>query len=139
MGSSKSKPALNTSEMKYFFFFLFFIVELIRSIYLGKTNEEADVQQTTLVKSQTVEPLRMPIQQTFACDRCGMIFPSDDMLFKHKAQYCVGGRDPAYANDQFHTSNKTDPSTNSHRTPATKVKKMNEEFLKFIRTDFYRK
>ena len=138
MGSSKSKPSLNNSEMKFFPTRAISRRNRFFSVcFLGK-DDNHDVQPpppATLLKSQTAEPLKMPTQQTFTCNRCGMIFPSDDMLFKHKAQYCVGGRDPAYANETFYSTNadrKTDPSTTfsngySHQTPATKVRRKQRE------------
>lgn len=140
MGSSKSKPETNDSEtMKLFSHSIDrsidLIVILFFSISLGKderiTKENNDVQQTTtLLKSQTAEPLKMPIQQTFTCDRCGMIFPNDDILFKHKAQYCVGGRDPAYANEKFNTSNAERRIDPSNSTSAAKVKNEREKHAK---------
>lgn len=94
-----------------------------------KETHKSQDAQATLVKSQTTEPLKMPTEQTFTCNRCGMIFPSDEMLFKHKAQYCVGGRDPVYANDTHFSRNdrSTYPNGSADRSSAAKVRRKQSE------------
>lgn len=51
----------------------------------------------------------------YKCDQCGMVFPSNENLFKHKTRFCIGvkdsgiGRKPTYSDDE--------ESTDSHRNP----------------------
>ena len=50
-------------------------------------------------------PTPMPTDRKSKCDQCGMVFPSNDALFKHKTRFCIGvkdsgiGRKPVYSDD----------------------------------------
>jgi len=65
-----------------------------------------DIPQSSNRKFQTQSPLTMPIENTFKCDRCEMIFPTDEALFKHRTRFCIGiidsgtGRKIYYSDDE---------------------------------------
>lgn len=51
-------------------------------------------------------PSTMMSYQKYKCDQCGMVFPSNESLFKHKTRFCIGvkdsgiGRQPVYSDDE---------------------------------------
>lgn len=53
---------------------------------------------------KTASSLKMPIFNTFQCHECGMIFPSDEALYKHRIRFCVGSKDSVLGR-QLHASN----------------------------------
>lgn len=72
----------------------------------------------------------MPIQQKFRCDQCGMAFPSDESLFKHKTRFCIGVKDsginrhPVYSDDEDYVNQSKRTITQKvvqHQTPIEKV------------------
>jgi hypothetical protein len=72
----------------------------------------------------------MPTYQKYKCDQCGMIFPSNESLFKHKTRFCIGvkdsgiGRQPVYSDDEEaenHTKRSTVRKIIRHRSPVEKV------------------
>jgi hypothetical protein len=72
---------------------------------------------------------RMPTQQKYKCDQCGMVFQSDDALFRHKTRFCIGVKDsgisrqPVYSDDEDHdTTRSTGRKTVQHQTPTIKVR-----------------
>jgi hypothetical protein len=73
----------------------------------------------------------MPTQQKYKCDQCGMIFPSNESLFKHKTRFCIGvkdsgiGRKPVYSDDediQGNTQRSTIRKVIRHHSPVEKVR-----------------
>ena len=42
---------------------------------------------------QLASPLRMPSSITYKCNQCGMVFPTDEALFKHRTRFCLGAID----------------------------------------------
>lgn len=84
-------------------------------------------------------PRIMSAQDRFKCDQCGIVFPSNEALFKHKTRFCIGvkdsgiGRDPIYSDDEDKVDNKTPRRDNGytrkspvkivvhHPTPRKKV------------------
>ena len=78
----------------------------------------------------TEPPLKMPIQQTFKCNQCGMIFPTDEALFKHRTRFCIGlkdsgiGRQPIYSDDEDisgYTNRSSFRKTKQNPSPIDKV------------------
>lgn len=71
----------------------------------------------------------MPTQQKFRCDQCGMAFPSDESLFKHKTRFCIGVKDsginrhPVYSDDEDYVNQSKRTITQKvvqHQTPIEK-------------------
>jgi len=58
-------------------------------------------------------------QKKLKCDQCGMVFPSDRALHKHKRRFCIGvkdsgiGRNPIYSDDE-EIDNTTSRRYNNH-------------------------
>lgn len=72
----------------------------------------------------------MPTYQRYKCDQCGMIFPSNESLFKHKTRFCIGvkdsgiGRQPVYSDDEdteIHTKRSNARKVIRHQSPVQKV------------------
>jgi len=63
---------------------------------------------------------RMSTQQKYKCDQCGMVFPSDDSLFKHKARFCIGVKDSGINRQPIYSDDEDYPSP-SKRTLPQKV------------------
>ncbi|CAF3532536.1 unnamed protein product [Rotaria sordida] len=76
-------------------------------------------------------------QRKYKCDQCGIIFPSDEGLFKHKTRFCIGvkdsgiGRKPIYSDDEDidetssyedynYTKKPTVKKVIQHQTPTKK-------------------
>jgi hypothetical protein len=89
MGSSRSKQSQNKLDSQRT---QPFINSSSSSSYnLGQNKFYSnDISQSSNRKLQTNSPLKMPIQNTFQCDKCGMIFPSDEALYKHRTRFCLG-------------------------------------------------
>lgn len=49
---------------------------------LETTNEINRIELTS--------PLKMPMSNIYKCGRCGMIFSTDEGLYKHRTRYCIG-------------------------------------------------
>jgi hypothetical protein len=74
----------------------------------------------------------MSTQQKYKCDQCGMIFPSNESLFKHKTRFCIGvkdsgiGRRPIYSDDEDIQGNTQRSTTRKvvirHHSPVEKVR-----------------
>ena len=86
---------------------------------------------TILPNIEQIEyPITMNSYQKYKCDQCGMVFPSNDALFKHKTRFCIGvkdsgiGRQPVYSDDE-ELENQTRRSTVRkvvrHHSPVEKV------------------
>ncbi|CAF3829025.1 unnamed protein product [Adineta steineri] len=59
----------------------------------------------------------MPIQQYFKCDQCGMKFPTDEALFKHKTRFCIGVKDSGIGRKFIYSDDEgTDITTNKNYT-----------------------
>lgn len=68
----------------------------------------------TLERSETLPKITphfddsnsMSTPARYKCDQCGMVFPSNDALFKHKTRFCIGVKDsginrqPVYSDDE---------------------------------------
>jgi late competence protein required for DNA uptake (superfamily II DNA/RNA helicase) len=92
-----------------------------------------DISQSSARKLQTQSPLTMPIENTFKCDRCGMIFPTDEALFKHRTRFCIGiidsssGRKIYYSDDDdinestYLTNRSALRKVVQHQLPVEKV------------------
>ncbi len=52
-----------------------------------------DTHQLSNHRLQITSPLRMPISNTYQCNQCGMVFPTDEALFKHRTRFCIGTMD----------------------------------------------
>ena len=72
----------------------------------------------------------MPIQPTFKCNQCGMIFPTDEALFKHRTRFCIGLKDSGNGRRVYYSDDEeTNGYTNRPRfrkieqieSPAEKV------------------
>jgi len=83
----------------------------------------------------------MSTQLKYKCDQCGMVFPSDESLFKHKTRFCIGvkdsgiGRRPAYSDDEEsddHTKRSTARKVIRHQSPVEKVRFLFNISLIFI-------
>ncbi|CAF1256688.1 unnamed protein product [Adineta steineri] len=70
----------------------------------------------------------MPIQHVIKCAQCGMVFPNDDALVKHKTRFCVGvkdsgiGRKVYYSDDDFNTGHARKPYQSDRPTSRKGVK-----------------
>lgn len=97
------------------------------------------VPQTTSVfersnsPTYTNSPTKMPTQLKYKCDQCGMVFPSDESLFKHKTRFCIGvkdsgiGRKPVYSDDEeldHPTTRSTRRKVIQHHSPVEKVRNL---------------
>lgn len=72
-------------------------------------------------------PLKMPIPTTFKCDQCGMVFSSDEALFKHRTRFCIGANDSnngrkVYYSDDEDINGYTSRRVISHQSPSERVK-----------------
>ncbi|UJR15900.1 hypothetical protein I4U23_002823 [Adineta vaga] len=47
----------------------------------------------------------MPSSQKFKCNQCGMKFPSDENLYNHKKQFCIGVKDSGIGRDLIDSEN----------------------------------
>ena len=56
------------------------------------SHEEADLQ-SSVPELRENSPLHMPIQPTFKCAQCGMVFSTDEALFQHRTRICLGPKD----------------------------------------------
>lgn len=81
-------------------------------------------------KLQLTSSLTMPMQITFKCDRCGMIFPTDEALYKHRTRFCIGavdsgiGRKVYYSDDEDFNDYTNRPRLRKvieHQSPAERV------------------
>lgn len=93
---------------------------------------------TILPTIEQVEyPITMASYQKYKCDQCGMVFPSNEALFKHKMRFCIGvkdsgiGRQPVYSDDE-ELENQTRRSTVRHHSPVEKVRCYPSSSLSFI-------
>ncbi|CAF3968571.1 unnamed protein product [Rotaria sp. Silwood2] len=76
------------------------------SYYVDKNEPYSnDSLQTVISQFHTASSLKMPIQSTVKCNQCGMIFANDEVLFKHKARYCIGNRDSGIRRDPNYSDN----------------------------------
>ena len=75
--------------------------------------------------------MNVPTQQKYKCDQCGMVFPSDDSLFKHKTRFCIGVKDsginrqPVYSDDEENhnpTKRFNQRKVIRHQSPVEKVR-----------------
>jgi hypothetical protein len=73
----------------------------------------------------------MPTQHKYKCDQCGMVFPTDESLFKHKTRFCIGvkdsgiGRQPIYSDDEEideYSKRSTTRKVIQHQSPIEKVR-----------------
>jgi hypothetical protein len=101
---------------------------------LGKNKPYSnDISQREF---QTHSPLTMPIQNTYRCAQCGMVFPTDEALFKHRTRFCIGindlgiGRKAYYSDDEeinefnrenYFTNRSTSRRVVKHQSPIEKV------------------
>ncbi|CAF1068244.1 unnamed protein product [Adineta ricciae] len=89
--------------------------------------EHTRYREYILLKTSIIS---MPSSQRFKCNQCGMKFPSDDNLYRHKKQFCIGVKDSGIGririesdNDEADQSDKsrngkhTKRSTKKHRSP----------------------
>jgi len=73
-------------------------------------------------------------QKKLKCDQCGMVFPSDRALYKHKRRFCIGvkdsgiGRKPIYSDDEEidrynnHTKQSAVKNIIPHQSSLAKVR-----------------
>jgi hypothetical protein len=54
-------------------------------------------------------------QENFKCDQCGIVFPSDRALYKHKRRFCIGVKDSGIGRKPIHSDDEEIDNTNSHR------------------------
>jgi hypothetical protein len=81
----------------------------------------------------------MPTEQKYKCDQCGMVFPSNEALFRHKTRFCIGvqdsgiGRKPIYSDDDeeidvdhrhnnYHHKRSTGKRVVRHQSPIQRVR-----------------
>jgi len=85
--------------------------------------------------------INMPTQQKYKCDQCGMVFPTDESLFKHKTRFCIGvkdsgiGRQPIYSDDEEidgYTKRSTRRKVIQHQSPLEKVRLIFHLFFYFF-------
>lgn len=63
----------------------------------------------------------------YKCDQCGMVFPSNENLFKHKTRFCIGvkdsgiGRKPVYSDDEESTDSRRNLPLHTSRSTRTRV------------------
>ncbi|CAF1028852.1 unnamed protein product [Rotaria sp. Silwood1] len=88
MGSSGSKQSYDVSDYQPRQIFT------DPSSYNIDKNEHYsnDILQPATRQFHPAAPLIMPIQSTVKCNQCGMIFANDEVLFKHKARFCIGNK-----------------------------------------------
>ncbi|CAF2370922.1 unnamed protein product [Rotaria sp. Silwood2] len=73
----------------------------------------------------------MLTQRKYKCDQCGIVFPLDEALFKHKTRFCIGvkdsgiGRKPVYSDDEDIDDNSSYEDNNYIKKP-TKIEEVNE-------------
>lgn len=87
-------------------------------------------QQHVTILPSIEYPITMTSYQKYKCDQCGMVFPANEALFKHKMRFCIGvkdsgiGRQPVYSDDE-ELENQTQRSTVRkvvrHHSPVEKV------------------
>ncbi|CAM4854625.1 unnamed protein product [Rotaria socialis] len=71
----------------------------------------------------------MSTQNKYKCDQCGIVFASNDALYKHKARFCIGvkdsgiGREPIYSDDEDIEGDSANYASNgfTKKGPAKKV------------------
>lgn len=84
--------------------------------------------------------IKMPTQLKYKCDQCGMIFPTDESLFKHKTRFCIGvkdsgiGRKPVYSDEEdIDNDNNTTRTSRKkvirHQSPVEKVRLISILFI----------
>ena len=76
----------------------------------------------------------------YKCDQCGMVFPSNENLFKHKTRFCIGvkdsgiGRKPVFSDDE--ESNDLPYTTRKkvirHQSPPKRVRSMRKNYSLMI-------
>jgi hypothetical protein len=54
-------------------------------------------------------------EKKLKCDQCGMVFPSDRALYKHKRRFCIGVKDSGIGRKPIHSDDEEIDNTNSHR------------------------
>jgi hypothetical protein len=65
-----------------------------------------DTSQQTTHEFRTQSPLIMPIQQTFKCHQCGMVFPTDEALYKHRSRFCIGLKDSGVERNLYYSDDE---------------------------------
>ncbi|CAF4564929.1 unnamed protein product [Rotaria sp. Silwood1] len=99
------------------------------------------LQKSSTISNLSVSPQKrlqyldnspdMSNQRKYKCDQCGIVFPSDEALFKHKTRFCIGvkdsgiGRKPVYSDDEEIDNNSSYEDYNDNKKP-TKIEEINE-------------
>jgi hypothetical protein len=133
MGSSGSKKSENKFDSQH--------TEPFINLYHLDHNKSYsnDISQPFDDQLQTQPLLNMPIENTFGCEQCGMVFSNDEALFKHKTRFCLGinnssiGRKLYYSDDEeMNESTRENYLTN--RSKLKKVVKHDSSIEKVNRT-----
>jgi hypothetical protein len=103
--------------------------------FVPDSEQQWNPPLTLPVLKRSISPINIPstdmlTHQKYKCDQCGMIFPSNESLFKHKTRFCIGvkdsgiGRQPVYSDDEQiedHTKRSTVRKIVRHQSPIQKV------------------
>ena len=121
MGSSGSKKSQNTQS---------FINSSSYNLDQNKHYSNAILEENSR-QFHTQSPLKMPIHQTFKCHQCGMVFSTDEALFKHRTRFCIGlkdsgiGRNLIYSDDEEmngYTNRSGLGKNEQNQSPVNKVR-----------------
>jgi hypothetical protein len=68
----------------------------------------------------------MPISNTYTCNQCGMVFPSDEALFKHRTRFCIGAMDTNIGKRLYYSDDEDigqlSPRNTKQQSPIEKVR-----------------
>jgi len=85
-----------------------------------------DNHQLSNPRSEITSPLRMPISNTYTCNQCGMVFPSDEALFKHRTRFCIGAMDTNIGKRLYYSDDEDigqlSPRNTKQQSPIEKVR-----------------
>jgi hypothetical protein len=68
--------------------------------------------------SPTLHSEEMPSQKK--CAQCGMIFPNDEALSKHKTRFCIGVKDSGIGRKFNHSNNEYNAPYYSNDRPSSR-------------------
>lgn len=87
-------------------------------------NNPNDASQRVVYNYHTGPQLEMPFQSTFQCSQCGIVFPTDEALYKHRLRFCVGNpeagirKHPTYLTNGLNHDPRRDNFLNNQTSSA---------------------
>ncbi|CAF3588201.1 unnamed protein product [Rotaria socialis] len=107
MGSSESKQSSDTTYYRQSQAFMNVVPYNIDNSQPAPN----DIYQRLNHSLYAGPPLTMPIQPTYRCNYCGMVFTSDEALYKHRTRFCVGNPDASIRRNPNNLNNGTNGTT----------------------------